>query len=117
MSAKLKPNYASEDGRVYYIIPFTKDELDRSRAVIKKIKEKCVAFVLPNSFIECKADIEELNVVNALFTSKDVISSGPLARKELNRHKQILIGSIENVISTILGKTFLQARWFLSLRQ
>ena len=108
----LKPNYGREDGILYYIIPFSKDELDKSKVIIKNMKNECIAFVLPNTFIECKSDLEELNAVNALYTNKDIMNSGPLVRKELNRHRDILIESVEKIVNTLLGKTFLKAKCF-----
>ena len=106
------PNYGKEDGILYYVIPFSQDELNQSKIAIKKTKNKCVAFILPETFIECKADLEELNAVNALFGNRDVINSGPLVRKELNRHKDILTETIERIVRPILGKTFLKAICF-----
>ena len=112
LDCDLKPNYGREDGVVYYVIPFSRDELDQARSFIKQKKNECTAFILPNTFIECKADLEELNAVNALFANKEVISSGPLVKKELERHKEILIESIENIVKPLLGKTFLQVKGY-----
>ena len=112
ISPDLRPNYRKEDGIIYYVIPFSKDELDQSRAVIRNSKNECIAFILPETFIECDADLEELNAINALFANKEVINSGPLVSKELNRHKDILIKSIEKIVNVVLGKTFLKARCF-----
>ena len=108
----LGPHYGQEDGIVYYIAPFSKDELDQSKNLIKKLSNECVAFILPNTFIECKSDLEELNAVNALYTDKNVMNSGPLVKKELDRHRDILIESIKKVTKTLLGKTFLKAKCF-----
>ncbi|MCY4523313.1 MAG: hypothetical protein OXB84_01105 [Halobacteriovoraceae bacterium] len=108
----LKPNYGKEDGILFYVIPFSKDELEQSRNKIKELANECVAFILPETFIECKADLEELNAVNALYTNKDIVNSSPLVKKELDRYKKNLIASIENVVDAILGKTFLKAKCF-----
>ena len=111
-SSDYRPNYGREDGVLYYVVPFSKDELDQAKAEIKKARNECVAFVLPDTFIECKADLEELNAVNALFANKDIINSGPLVKKELDRHKDILVGSIEKIVRPLLGRTFLKAVCF-----
>lgn len=106
------PNYGKEDGVVYYVIPFSKDELDQARAHISKLQNQCTAFILPSNFVECKADLEELNAVNALFTNKEVINSGPLAKKELDRHKEILIESITKIVNNLLGNTHIDVKCY-----
>ncbi|MCY4643422.1 MAG: hypothetical protein OXB88_02290, partial [Bacteriovoracales bacterium] len=117
ISEESKPKYSLEDGILYYIIPFSKDELDQSIATIQNLHNECTAFILPNNFIECQSDLEELNAVNALYTNKEVITSGPLVRKELDRYRDILIESVRNVTSILLGKTFLKARCFYPKRK
>lgn len=107
-----RPNFGREDGVVFYVIPFSKDELDQARSVISKSERECVAFVLPTTFVECRADLEELNAVNALFANKEIINSGPLVKKELERHRQILIESIEKIVNTVLGRTFINAKGY-----
>jgi hypothetical protein len=111
-----RPNFGREDGVVFYVIPFSKDELDQARNEVQKSTRQCVAFVLPTTFVECRADLEELNAVNALFANKDIINSGPLVKKELERHRNILIESIEKIVNNLLGRTFINAKGYYPLK-
>lgn len=108
---KLAPEYVREDGLLYYVIPFDQEELLQARKVISESTNKLVMYVLPNSFIECKKDIEELNAVNALFNNKEVIQSGPLVKKELERHKSVTLSAIKSVLDGLVGKFKLNAEF------
>lgn len=106
---KASPDYAREDALVYYVIPFDQEELLQARKLVSEYKNQLVLFVLPNSFIECKRDIEELNAINSLFNNKEVIQSGPLVKKELERHKNVTLQAIKAVLDTFVGKFSLNA--------
>ncbi|EQC47511.1 hypothetical protein [Bacteriovorax sp. Seq25_V] len=109
-----KPDYYREDGLLYYVVPFDQDELELARRIVRENKDELVIFVLPKTFVECKRDIEELNAINALFGNKDVMNSGPLVRKELDRHKVITIQAIRSVLDPLIGKFSLDAEVFYS---
>lgn len=101
---KTSPDYNREDALLYYVIPFDQEELLQARKLVSEMKSTLVVFVLPESFIECRRDIEELNAVNALFNNKEVIQSGPLVKKELERHKSVTLHAIKSTLDKLIGK-------------
>jgi hypothetical protein len=109
---KAVPDYLREDALLYYVIPFDQEELLQARKIVSESSNQLVAFVLPNSFIECRKDIEELNAVNTLFNNKEVIQSGPLVKKELERHKNVTLTAIRSVLEGLVGKFQLSAELF-----
>lgn len=108
---KKAPDYAREDGLAYYVIPFDQEEMESARKYLAENSHSLVSFVLPKAFVECRRDIEELNAVNTLFNDKEVLSAGPLVRKELDRHKSITLSAIRSVLEPLVGKFSLQAEF------
>jgi energy-coupling factor transporter ATP-binding protein EcfA2 len=108
------PDYYREDGLLYYVIPFDQDELELARRLVKENTNQMIVFVLPKSFVECKKDIEELNAINSLFGNKEILNSGHLVKKELQRHKSITLGAIKSVLDPLIGKFNLNADIFYS---
>ena len=110
---KIKTNrtvdFHKEDGLVFYVIPFSRDEQVYAKSEIQKITAPLVVFVLPKKFIECKKDLEELNAVDRLYHNKEILSAGPLARKELDRHKNILLSSLRSLLKPLVGEGDLSA--------
>ena len=96
-------DFYREDGVVFYVIPFSHDDLVYAKSEIPKIQSTLTVFVLPKQFIECRKDIEELNAVDCLYNNKDVLSTSPLVKKELDRHKDILLSSIQSLLKPLIG--------------
>ena len=103
------PDFYREDGCLFYVIPFSHDELVYAKSEIKTISSPLTVFVLPKQFIECKKDIEELNAVDCLYNNKEILSASPLVKKELDRHKDILLTSINSLLKTLIGYMSLSA--------
>ncbi|MCK5884853.1 MAG: hypothetical protein KAG61_14280, partial [Bacteriovoracaceae bacterium] len=103
------PNYSTEDALLYYVIPFDQDELNLAKRYIEEIDHKLVAFVLPKSFVECRKDIEELNAINSLFSNRELLSAGPLVKKELEKHRDITLNAIHALLDSLVGKSRLSA--------
>ncbi|MFW7382181.1 MAG: hypothetical protein ACOH5I_25495 [Oligoflexus sp.] len=101
---RLSPDYDQTDGIVYYILPFDQDELAVARELVDQVKSELVVFILPNKFIECRKDIEELNAINSLYSNKELLATGPLVRKELDFHKSTVLKSIERVLDPVVGR-------------
>ncbi|WP_412463324.1 hypothetical protein [Halobacteriovorax sp. RT-2-6] len=108
------PDYYREDALLFYVIPFDQDELELARKLVLENKDEMNVFVLPKTFVECKRDIEELNAINSLFGNKDLLNSGPLVKKELERHKVITLQAIKSVLNPLIGKFNLDAEFFYS---
>ena len=98
-----KVDFYKEDGRVFYVIPFSYEEWVYAKLEIQKNLSSLVVFVLPNKFIECKKDIEELNAVDCLSSNKEIVSASPLVKKELDRHKDILLSSLRSLLRPLMG--------------
>ena len=96
-------DFYREDGCLFYVIPFSHDELIYARSEIQNISSPLAVFVLPKQFIECRRDIEELNAVDCLYNKKEMLSTSPLVKKELDRHKEILITSISSLLKPLIG--------------
>ena len=96
-------DFYKEDGLVFYVIPFSHDELVYAKSEICKIASPLTVFVLPRHFIECRKDIEELNAVDCLYNNEEILSAGPLVKKELDRHKEILLSSISALLKPLIG--------------
>lgn len=109
LDTKNSLNFYKEDGLLFYVIPFNFDELKYAQHFIKNFKKTLHVFLLPENFIECKKDIEELNAVDCLHNNKDVLSAGPLVKKELECHKNILLKSISNLLKSFTGHAQLKA--------
>ena len=109
LKAKKNVDFYKEDGRVYYIMPFSYDEFVYAKSEIKNISEPLTVFVLPKTFIECKKDIEELNAVDCLYNKKEILSTSSLIKKELDRHKEILLTAIDSLLKPLIGYTDLSA--------
>ncbi len=109
LKAKKTVNFYREDGAVFYVIPFSHDDLIYAQREIKSFLSPLTVFVLPNQFIECQKDIEELNAVNILSGNKEIVSISPLVKKELNRHKDILLNSIRSLLKPLMGHISLDA--------
>ena len=97
-------DFHKEDGAVFYVIPFSHDELAYAKKEIQKIQYPLSVFVLPKQFIECRKDIEELNAVDCLYSNKELLSACPLAKKELDRHKEILLSALRARLKPLIGK-------------
>ena len=104
-----KVDFYKEDGLVFYVIPFSHDELRYAKSEVKKILSPLTIFVLPKRFIECKKDIEELNAVDCLYNNKEILSASTLVKKELDRHKEILLSSIHSLLKPLIGYMKLSA--------
>ena len=103
LKTKKIPDFYREDGIVFYVVPFSHDELIYAKSEIKTITSPLTVFVLPKQFIECKKDIEALNAVDCLYNNKEILSASPLVKKELDRHKEILLSSINSLLKPLLG--------------
>ncbi|MDE0151099.1 MAG: hypothetical protein OXK80_01200 [Bdellovibrionales bacterium] len=102
-------DFYREDGCLFYVVPFSHDELIYAKSEIKTISSPLTVFVLPQQFIECKKDIEELNAVDCLYNNKEILSASPLVKKELDRHKEILLTSISSLLKPLIGYMNLSA--------
>ena len=109
LKTKKIPDFYREDGCLFYVVPFSHDELVYARSEIKTISSPLTVFVLPKQFIECKKDIEELNAVDCLYNNKEILSASPLVKKELDRHKDILLTSINSLLKPLIGYMSLSA--------
>lgn len=106
------PDYHKEDGLLYFVLPFNKDEYEQAKAFIQKEKSELVLFSLPKTFIECRKDIEELNAINSLYSNKELLSSSPLIKKELDRHQSVLLYAIRSLLDSFIGKFSLSSDLF-----
>ena len=102
-------DFYREDGVVFYVVPFNHDELIYAQSEIKTMSSPLTVFVLPKQFIECKKDIEELNAVDCLYNNKEILSASSLIKKELDRHKEILLTSINSLLKPLIGYMNLSA--------
>ena len=102
-------DFYKEDGVVFYVVPFSHDELVYAKSQISNLSSALAVFVLPKTFIECKKDIEELNAVDCLYNNKEVLSTSSLIKKELDRHKEILLTSIKALLKPLIGYMRLSA--------
>ena len=102
-------DFYREDGCVFYVVPFSHDELTYAKSVIHGIRSPLTVFVLPKQFIECRKDIEELNAVDCLYNNKEILSASPLVKKELDRHKDVLLSSINSLLKPLIGYMNLSA--------
>ena len=109
LKTKKIPDFYREDGRVFYVIPFSHDELTYAKSIIQGIISPLTIFVLPKQFIECRKDIEELNAVDCLYNNKEILSASPLVKKELDRHKDVLLSSINSLLKPLIGYMSLSA--------
>ncbi|MBC99344.1 MAG: hypothetical protein CME63_16495 [Halobacteriovoraceae bacterium] len=108
------PHYHTEDGLLYFVLPFNKDEYEQAKGLILKEESELVLFSLPKTFIECRKDIEELNAINSLYSNKELISSSPLVKKELDRHQSVLLAAIKSLLGEFIGKFSLSSDLFYS---
>ena len=109
LKTKKSVDFYREDGIVFYVVPFSHDELIYAKSEIKTISSPLTIFVLPKKFIECKKDIEELNAVDCLYNNKEILSASSLVKKELDRHKDILLTSIYSLLKPLIGYMNLSA--------
>ena len=109
LKTKNRIDFYREDGLVFYVIPFSHDELVYARSEIQSIASPLTVFILPQQFIECKKDIEELNAVDCLYNNKEILSASSLVKKELDRHKEILLASINSLLKPLIGYMKLSA--------
>ena len=106
------PNYEKEDGIVYVVVPFDQDELVDARRIVASLNHELVFFIVPDSFVECRKDIEELKAINALYNNKEIMSAGQLVRKELNRHHKQTLDSIMALLQSVVGNAELNIELF-----
>ena len=109
LTKKKVVDFYREDGCVFYVVPFSHDELTYAKSVIQRIQSPLTVFVLPKRFVECRKDIEELNAVDCLYNNKEILSASPLVKKELDRHKDILLSSINSLLKSLIGYMNLSA--------
>ncbi len=102
-------DFYREDGAVFYVIPFSHDELIYAKKFIKNFSSPLTVFVLPHQFVECRKDIEELNAVHCLSNNKEIVSTTPLVKKELDRYKDILLHSISSLLKPLIGSMRMSA--------
>lgn len=105
-------NYQTEDGIIYYILPFTEDERLEAIEMVKKISISLVFFIIPDSFIECQSDIEELSAIYEIYNNKSIMQHGPLVRKELDRYKSTILNTIERMLDPLIGEFKLECDIF-----
>ena len=109
LKTKKIPDFYKEDGVVFYVVPFSHDELIYAKSEIKTLPFPLTVFVLPKQFVECKKDIEELNAVDCLYNNQEILSASPLVKKELDRHKEVLLASINALLKPLIGYMSLSA--------
>lgn len=105
-------DFAKEDGVLNYIFAFDKEELEEARKLLKDQQSNLAGFVISSHYIEAKKDIEELSALNSLFGNKEIVNSSPLVKKELIRHRNILVSSIETLIRPLIGQFKLEADFY-----
>ena len=103
LKTKKLPDFYREDGVVFYVVPFSHEELMYTKSELKTISSPLTVFVLPKHFIECKKDIQELSALDCLYNNKEVLSASPLVKKELDRYKEILLTSINSLLKPLIG--------------
>ena len=106
------PKYGQEDGLLYYVIPFDKNEVDLAQKIICKNDHTLIVFILPKRFIECRKDIEEFNAISSLYSNQKLMNSSSLIKKELDRYRATLLSSIEALLSPLLGRFHINANLF-----
>ena len=98
------PNYDEEDGIIYTVIPFDQDELTDARRLASAITHEMVIFVVPEQFVECRRDIEELKAISALHSNKEILGSSPLVKKELDLHHVRTLDAVLAILRPIVGQ-------------
>lgn len=117
LNAQHTPDYYREDGLVYYVLPFSNDELAEAREIVQNSQRELCVFVLPRTFTECRSDIEELNAINSLYNNKEVINSGPLVKKELDRYRVVQTESLKNILRNLIGTETIEVEVHYPLTQ
>ncbi len=105
MAKKIATDYSKEDGKVYYVIPFTNSDMTAIKNHLETLNLKSSVFVLTNKPLEIERELLELHAIEAVYSKKEILSSGPKVKKELDHHrdtaKEIIKKSLKKARSNV----------------
>ena len=84
---KNKVDYSKEDGGVFYIVPFTSEEVKEIQSHCKQIDKASSLFITTDEPLEIADELLDLQAVHYLYTQKDLLATGETVQKELEHYK------------------------------
>ena len=98
-------DYAKEDGRVYYVIAFTNADISKIKNKLCNIYLKSCLFITINRPLEIESELLELQAIESLYSQKEMLTSGPLVKKELDHYRQTVRDIIKKSLKKLYSNT------------
>ena len=104
-AGNLDVDYSKEDGKVYYVVPFSRGELKNIKNILDESNIESSIFIVTNKPLEIEPELLELHAIEQIYSKKEILSSGTTVRKELNHYresaKEIIRKSLKKIRSNI----------------
>ena len=84
---KLSVDYDREDGKVYYVIPFTTSDVKKIKRKLLQFNCDSSLFITSNVPIEIESELLELQAIDRIYSKKEILSAGPNVKKELDHYR------------------------------
>ncbi len=111
-SDRFKINYAQEDGKIFYTVPFTESEVCHIKHLLRQIHLPSALFITTNEPVNITDNLLELQAIEQIYSRKDLISTGTTAKKELDHHRHIAQGLIKKSLEKIRSNLHMDASIF-----
>src|SRR5690606_35689419 len=74
-----------KDGRIYYVIPETREELNSSQELAKGIKHRQVVVAMPRELLMLRESVAEIKAYHQLLGDPDFCGKDPVVEQELRQ--------------------------------
>ena len=82
-------DYSKEDGRVYYVAPFSRAEISEAHSILENFDRQGSIFVVPNQPLDIETDLLELHAIEQIYSMKEVLTAGITVKKELDHYRDL----------------------------
>ena len=86
-AGKYHVDYSKEDGRVFYVVPFNNEEVQRIKDYCQQTSLASALFVTTDKPVEITSELLELQAVTQLYSHKELLAAGAMVKKELNHYR------------------------------
>ena len=109
---KIKVDYAKEDGKAFYVIAFTPLDIKKIKQKLQTLSIPSCIFLVNNKPLDIEADLLQLQAIEHIYSKKDILSSSPTVKKELDHYQSLCRKSIQNILRTLRSHQHINASAF-----
>ena len=111
-AGKYRIDYAKEDGRVFYVVPFNSAEVICIKDYFKQVSLASALFVTTDKPIEITSELLELQAVTQLYSHKELLTAGATVSKELDHYRDMATGLVKRSLHRIRSNLGMEVEVF-----